>query len=196
MLHATPLFHRQDPESWLANVWWPEVGPQGCLVCFPCKTLPSELLWADREERAPSPHGAGSKLYKKDDLCVDSASCYVWRGFACQSLTLCGALGRVSTVDQEKDKAALEEQEVGKVPSRVYRRKWARDQGESIRRKTWGERKPSFRPSPLPAKQLSWQTFLICLWRGFQIIQEGLMWLPGQQCSHRHYHGNSLCGII
>ena len=97
--------------------------PQGCLVCFPCKTLPSELLWADREEHAPSPQGAGSKLYKKDNLCVDSASYYVWRGYACQSLTLCGALGRVSTVDQEKDKAALEEQEVGKVPSRVYRRK-------------------------------------------------------------------------
>lgn len=69
---------------------------------FSCKTLSSELLWADREERAPSLQGTGSKLYKKDDLCVDSASCYLWRGFAGQSLALCGALGSVSTEDQEK----------------------------------------------------------------------------------------------
>ena len=69
---------------------------------FSCKPLSSELLWAHREECAPGLQGTGSKLYKKDDLCVDSASCYLWRGFAGQSLALCGALGSVSTEDQEK----------------------------------------------------------------------------------------------
>lgn len=46
-----------------------------------------------------------SELYKKDDVRVDSAPCYPWRGFACQSLTLHRALGSISTVGEKKGKA-------------------------------------------------------------------------------------------
>lgn len=180
MLHASPLFHRQDPERWLANVWWPEVGPQGCLVCFPCKTL-HQSCFGLTEERTPSPQGQAANFYKKDNLCVDSASCYLWRGFACQSLTLWWAMGRVSQWIKEKDKAALEEQEIGKVPLRVYKRKWARDQGESTRRKTCGERKPSFRPSPTSQTTLL-TDFPYLYLKGISDHSEGLMWLPGALC--------------
>lgn len=59
------------------------------------------------EKNMPPVSRAGSKLYKKGDLGVYSASGYHrWRGFPCYSLTLHRALCSVSTAGQEKGRAS------------------------------------------------------------------------------------------